>query len=445
MKIEMDAVVFNGISKLISSSILKSLEEAGKVYGFDGAEEFKRQDFEVIVKKKSSSKKTKVTQDKKDILVLPFEKAHVNYDLCQGIVYNKGLFTQCKKDRLENGKYCKNCQKEACESDECEPLCGNVDKRLYYGLYDYKDKKGRSPKNYGQFIAKLGLNAADIEARALSEFNITISPEHFLEPEKKDTTRRGRPKKETVPIESKEVSDLFMELTKSAGDEPMEYSDNEENIDLDEDEDEKVNNAKKEQEKLQKEQEKLQKEQEKLQKEQEKKERESKKEAEKLQKEAEKKQKKEAEKLQKEAEKKQKKEAERLQKEQEKLQKEAEKKQKKEEKKKEKKEEKKKEKKEEEKAPTTEEKAPTTEEKAPTTAQKMVVCRIQIDKKTYFLNRDTKILFDLDTREPVGIWNEEKNIIEDLPEDEEDEEEEVSECDSTELDSDLELDSDDYN
>ena len=219
MNVEMNANVFKGISDVIMASIKASLVEAGNVHGFDGEAEFERQGLQLVVKTPKKKADEKEVKEKKDKLILPFEKSRVNYDLCQGIVYNKGLFTQCEKPHLENGKYCKTCQIDASKNETCEPLCGNVDRRLSYGLYDYKDNKGRTPKHYGEFIENLGLNTTDIEVRVLHELNYKISPEHLAKPEKKDNTKRGRPKKESVPIECKEVSDIFLELTKATGDE----------------------------------------------------------------------------------------------------------------------------------------------------------------------------------------------------------------------------------
>lgn len=404
MKVEMNALVFKGISDVIKATIMTSLVEAGKVHGFDGEAEFERQGFELVVKE---SKKKVAEKEKKEKMILPFEKAHVNYDGCQGIVYNKGLFTQCEKARLENGKYCKTCQSEASKSDTCEPLCGNIDRRLNYGLYDYKDNKGRSPKNYGEFIANLGLNVTDIEVRALHELKYKISPEHFSEPEKKDNSRRGRPKKESVPIESKDVSDIFLQLTKGDDETKAETEKKDEVLEkpkltrVPTDEYKPVAEKKGKKPKMSDE------------------EKEAKKEAEKKEKEA----KKEAEKLQKEAEKKEreaKKEAEKKERE---AKKEAEKKEK------------------EAKKDTNKKVADKKEEEEeePEPPKKITVCRIQINKKNYLWDKNTKIVYDPETKEEIGIYNEETKTIDALPEEEE---EDDNKLDS---DSDEELDTDNYN
>ena len=54
--------------------------------------------------------------------------------------------------------------------------------------------------------------------------------------------------------------------------------------------------------------------------------------------------------------------------------------------------------------------------------QKITVSRIEIEGKKY-LKSSENILYDPETKEEMGIWNEEKKIIMPLPDDEEEEEE----------------------
>ncbi len=122
MNVELNANVFKGISDVIMAAIMASLVEAGKEYGFNGEAEFERQGLQLVVKAPKKKATEGEVTEKKEKMILPFEKSQVNYELCQGIVYNKGLFTQCEKRHLENGKYCKTCQIDASKNDHCEPL-----------------------------------------------------------------------------------------------------------------------------------------------------------------------------------------------------------------------------------------------------------------------------------------------------------------------------------
>ena len=160
----------------------------------------------------SSSKKTTMKKEKvsKVVFPLPFIKEYVNVDCCQGLVFNRGLFTQCLKNRLENGVFCNSCQTEANKNEFKQPNCGMVETRIASDLYAFKDPNGRSPISYLLFLNKLNLsiNTAVEEATKL---NITIPIEHF-DIIKTDKKSKGRPKKIISNLETKAV-DLFSKLS----------------------------------------------------------------------------------------------------------------------------------------------------------------------------------------------------------------------------------------
>ena len=160
----------------------------------------------------SSSKKTTMKKEKvsKVVFPLPFIKEYVNVDCCQGLVFNRGLFTQCLKNRLENVLFCNSCQTEANKNEFKQPNCGMVETRIASDLYAFKDPNGRSPISYLLFLNKLNLsiNTAVEEATKL---NITIPIEHF-DIIKTDKKSKGRPKKIISNLETKAV-DLFSKLS----------------------------------------------------------------------------------------------------------------------------------------------------------------------------------------------------------------------------------------
>ena len=160
----------------------------------------------------SSSKKTTMKKEKvsKVVFPLPFIKEYVNVDCCQGLVFNRGLFTQCLKNRLENVLFCNSCQTEANKNAFGQPNCGMVETRIASDLYAFKDPNGRSPISYLLFLNKLNLsiNTAVEEATKL---NITIPIEHF-DIIKTDKKSKGRPKKIISNLETKAV-DLFSKLS----------------------------------------------------------------------------------------------------------------------------------------------------------------------------------------------------------------------------------------
>jgi hypothetical protein len=130
---------------------------------------------------------------------------------CQGLAYNRGLFTQCAKKPMENGNYCKGCQSEADKNASGCPDCGTVESRQNSGLYEFKDPKGRKPTHYLKVLEKLKIHTEQASAEA-SKLNISIDEAHLNAPEKSQNKPKGRPKKVVAKVEAENVSDLFAQL-----------------------------------------------------------------------------------------------------------------------------------------------------------------------------------------------------------------------------------------
>ena len=178
----------------------------------------------------SSSKKTtnlKKEKVSKVVFPLPFIKEYVNADCCQGLVFNRGLFTQCLKNRLENGLFCNSCQTEANKNAFGQPNCGTVETRIASDLYAFKDPNGRSPISYIIFLNKLNLTANTAVEEA-NKLNITIPIEHF-DIIKTDKKSKGRPKKIISNVEPK-VVDLFSKLSNDTDFDIIEDDDDEEEV-----------------------------------------------------------------------------------------------------------------------------------------------------------------------------------------------------------------------
>ena len=424
----------------------RCISEAATRHGFDADAEIQALGLENLsvtrkqmAKKTASEKKEKKPREpKKSNFPMPFFAENVNADGCQGLAYNRGLFTQCPKNRLDTGgDYCKGCQTEADKNASGCPDCGNVSARLATGLYEFKDPKGRSPISYVKLIKKLNLTLEQVSEET-GKTGKTIPEEHLVVVEKKFA--RGRPKKVNA-VETDDlsvVSDLFYKLSvekkqdlEELVEEVLEEEVLEEEVlespvktkkpKLSEDEKAALE-AEKAAKKSALEAEKAEKEAKKLALEAEKAEKkaalEAEKEAKKLALEAEKAEKKaalEKEKAEKkaalEAEKAQKKEAEKAERQ---AKRDAEKTQKKE-------------KKVDEKENVDE---PVTEKEKVDEPQpaKVKVTRIQISGKSY-LKTTNNLLYNPETKEEVGIWDPDTKTIKPLPE-EEDEEEQEEEYDS---------------
>ena len=229
----------------VTELLMKTLENAAKDlasrciseiairHGLNAEEEIKALGLENLslirkqMAKKSASKapkepKEKKPKEKKVEFPMPFIAEIVDIAGCQGLAYNRGLFTQCSKKRMENGNFCKGCQAQADKNASGCPDCGTVDARLATGLYEFKDPKGRSPVSYLKVLEKLKLS----QEQALDEagkLNIEIANDHFevVEKVKKSAASRGRPKK-TGAVKADNVSDLFAKLkTESEGDDEV--------------------------------------------------------------------------------------------------------------------------------------------------------------------------------------------------------------------------------
>ncbi len=415
----------------------RCITEAAVRHGFDASEEIrvlglenlslirKQMAKKSVAKGEKKEKKPREPKEKKSVFPMPFIAECVDLNGCQGLAYNRGLFTQCTKKRMENGNFCKGCQAEADKSASGCPDCGTVDSRLATGLYEFKDPKGRSPVSYVKVLEKLKLSN-DAALEESGKLNIEIPEEHFVvvEKSKKTSVARGRPKK-TGAVEAENVTDLFAKLSSEGEGDDETLGALGEVIEDGEDKPVKAKKAKlSEEEKAAK---KALLEEERAAKKQE---REAKLALERQEREAKRKLEAELKKQEREAklalerqEREAKRAAEKLEREQkkaaEKAAKEAEKAGKS--------------KKSVAQTPAKEEKkvavvnAPVTVpvETKPVAAApaKVSVTRIQIAGKAY-LKSSTNILYDPATKEEIGIWDPETKTIKELPEEEDDEEQE---------------------
>jgi hypothetical protein len=151
--------------------------------------------------KKSLKKegKTKTEKREKPSVPLPF-KGSIQEGCCNGLKQNHGLLTQCQNACDE--KYCKGCQKQCDKNASGKPDCGSVSDRMaaYMNGTEYRDPKGRAPIAYAKVMQKLKLTREQVEAEA-AKFNVTLEEVDFASAESK----RGRPKKAVSDTDS-EVS-----------------------------------------------------------------------------------------------------------------------------------------------------------------------------------------------------------------------------------------------
>jgi hypothetical protein len=196
----------------------RAIIECGRLYGFSGEEAIRQLNLgNVKISKKVKGKKSQAVA-----VPLPFNGSKKE-GLCNGLVHNHGLYTQCEVATEE--EFCVSCQVSVGEY-------GSIDDRCSVGINDYVDPKGRRPTAYMKVLKKLKLSeeAAKLEAEKQGE---VIDALHFKslsegkrgrpaskeKVEKKSTSgKKGRPRKEkkVIHIEGDDEEDLFASLVSSA-------------------------------------------------------------------------------------------------------------------------------------------------------------------------------------------------------------------------------------
>jgi hypothetical protein len=161
------------------------VRECARMYKFDGDEAV------MLLGLRSPVVLTKRTKEKRVIakpkFIFPYSGGS-NELVCQGLVLNGGLFTQCemaKKTQL----YCGKCSNQADKNAHGTPNYGTIMDRNSVGIMDYIDPSGKRPVSYMKFITKKKWNLTEVQEEA-KKYSITINEIHFVE----ETTskRRGR-------------------------------------------------------------------------------------------------------------------------------------------------------------------------------------------------------------------------------------------------------------
>jgi hypothetical protein len=177
--------------------------ECGNMYGFSGEEALER--LVTMMKDKKSEKK------KETVIPLPF-LGNVNEECCKGIAMNNGLYTQCKNKSEE---ICSYCNKNAVDG---KLPYGTVAERIAAGS-EYKDSKGRKPVAYAVVLSKMKISVEDAKAYAL-RMGIEVPESMFEMPEVAEKPKKvaasGRPKKAGKSVVIDESEDLFAGLVQNS-------------------------------------------------------------------------------------------------------------------------------------------------------------------------------------------------------------------------------------
>ena len=123
-------------------------------------------------------------------LSIPYYGSIFN-EQCKGIVYDHGLYTQCKV--LTNNKFCKKCEKMK---------YGSIYDRSKYKLGEFVCNNGKKEVNYIEYLEKNNINLDKVKEYFIKN---NIPYEIKLDSFKKKKPTRGRPKKQVVQINNTDI------------------------------------------------------------------------------------------------------------------------------------------------------------------------------------------------------------------------------------------------
>ena len=210
--VEVTEVVMRTLENASKDLAKRCILECALRHNFNGDEELRilgLDNVTVILKKKPVIKEKPVIK-----FCLPFLSISVDKNGCNGIAFNEGLFTQCKKVRIENESFCKMCLGESQASENGEPKNGTVQRRSESPYYSYQDSRGRMPPSYLDYMKKRDITEDEVLAEAEKQ-GLTIPREHFMSfsrSKKRVVKAVKKSKKSLIFEEDDEKEDLFAQL-----------------------------------------------------------------------------------------------------------------------------------------------------------------------------------------------------------------------------------------
>ena len=209
--VEVTEVVLRSLENVSKDLAKRCILECALRHNFDAEEELRILGLDnVTVIRKKSEKKPIIKQKPVLKFCLPFLAETVDENGCNGIAFNEGLYTQCKKVRIENETFCKMCLGESKVSENGEPKNGTVTRRSNSPYYSYEDNRGRMPPSYQDYMKKRGITQEEVLAEAEKQ-GLTIPLEHFASfTRSKKVVKKS--KKGLILEEDEEKEDLFADL-----------------------------------------------------------------------------------------------------------------------------------------------------------------------------------------------------------------------------------------
>jgi hypothetical protein len=213
--------VMKGLESLMNETKMELVRSLSEKYGFNAEEAMESLCVSLSV---NAGKREKSDGGKRNI-PMPFDGT-VWDDCCNAIKPTHGLYSQCANKRGDN-EFCQSCTK----MEKNGKLIGRISERQEQGD-NWRDPKGRKPVHYLKVLKYLKLSRADVDAYLLEE-DFHISEKHFIEEDKSRgrpkksaavsdsesesaSKKRGRPKKSEKVVEVSTTEDLFSTLISDA-------------------------------------------------------------------------------------------------------------------------------------------------------------------------------------------------------------------------------------
>lgn len=192
-------LTLNGTTqKAVRAGVQDYINDAIKIlsekYGFDANEATDEITFKINFAKNKELKGVEGTRDGDGDAVKPNAKlipwtGQENADWCAGILVNHQLYTQCTKARCDDNKLCGPCADQAEKNGTGKPDHGMVEDRLANGLFDYMSPKtGKSAVRFSTYMAKNDI-PRDAVTEECAKWGLTV-PDEIFEIHK---AKRGRP------------------------------------------------------------------------------------------------------------------------------------------------------------------------------------------------------------------------------------------------------------
>ena len=197
IEMNMTKKTVKALEEMMMEAVRESVTYLADEYSFDAEEALAKVSINCVTQKKT--KKQEKEKEKKEKFVkpafaLPFCNAVVE-GRCGGICLNNRLYTQCLKPAGENG-LCAACNKQAAANEHGKPNYGLIYERVDNA--EWTDPKGKAPVRYASVMLKQSIEK-DAAVEEAAKFGWTIDEIQFEVEEKKEkkkaAAKRGRPAK----------------------------------------------------------------------------------------------------------------------------------------------------------------------------------------------------------------------------------------------------------